>query len=76
MVPVAPFISGIAFAFTFNIHYIYVVRSLCFWIFSDSFFIAFLSSDFFLFRSFLFFVGVEVIVALDHTHTHTHTRSA
>jgi hypothetical protein len=48
MVPVAPLITGVTFAFTFNVRCTYVVRSSCFRIFSDSFFfIAFLSYDFF-----------------------------
>jgi hypothetical protein len=43
MVPVAPVIAGIAFAFTFHMRCIYVMRSLCFKIFSASFLITFLS---------------------------------
>ena len=43
MIPVAPFITGITFTFTFHMHCIYIVRSLCFKIFSASFLIIFLS---------------------------------
>jgi hypothetical protein len=43
MIPVAPFITGITFTFTFHMRCIYIVRSLCFKIFSASFLITFLS---------------------------------
>jgi hypothetical protein len=45
MVPVARIITGIIFVFTFNIHCIYIVRSLYFRIFSASFLITFLSHE-------------------------------
>jgi len=37
MVPVAPIITGITFVFTFHMHFISTVRSLCFRIFSAFF---------------------------------------
>ena len=43
MVPVAPVTTGIAFAFTFHMHCIYIMRSLYFKMFSASFLITFLS---------------------------------
>ena len=43
MVPVAPIITGITLVFTFHMHYISIVRSLYFKIFSASFLITFLS---------------------------------
>ena len=43
MVPVAPIITGITFAFTIHISWIYIVRSLQFKIFSASFLIKFLT---------------------------------
>ena len=43
MVPVAPIITGITFAFTIHISWIYIMRSLYFKIFSASFLITFLS---------------------------------
>ena len=43
MVPVAPIIIGINFAFTFHVRFISIVRSLYFKIFSASFLITFLS---------------------------------
>jgi len=43
MIPVATFITGITFTFTFHMNCIYIVRSLCFKIFSASFLITFLS---------------------------------
>ena len=43
MIPVTTFIADITFTFTFHMHCIYIVRSLCFKIFSASFLIIFLS---------------------------------
>jgi len=45
LVPVAPVITGMAFVFIFHIFCVSIVRSLCFRIFSSSFFITFLSSE-------------------------------
>jgi len=45
MVPVAPFITGITFVFTFHMHYISIVRYLYFRIFSAFFLITFLSPE-------------------------------
>jgi len=45
MVPVTPIIAGIAFVFTFHMHCISIVMSLCFRIFSASFLITFLSPE-------------------------------
>jgi len=45
MVPVAPVITGMAFVFIFHMFCVSIVRSLCFRIFSPSFFITFLSPE-------------------------------
>jgi len=45
MVPVAPVITGITFAFTFHMHCISITRSLYIKIFSDSILITFLSPE-------------------------------
>jgi len=45
IVPVAPFITGITFVFTFYMHCISIVRSLCFKIFSTSFLITIRSPE-------------------------------
>ena len=45
MVPVVNIITGITFVFTFHIHYIPVVRSLYFKIFSGCFLITFISPE-------------------------------
>ena len=45
IVPVAPIITGITFAFTFHMRCISILRSLYFRIFSASFFIIFLSPE-------------------------------
>ena len=45
MVQVAPVITGMAFVFIFHMFCVSIVRSLCFRIFSSSFFITFLSPE-------------------------------
>jgi len=54
MIPVAPIITGITFAFTFFMRRIYILRSLCFKIFSASFLITLLSPGIIFFFFFLF----------------------